>query len=53
MEGWHKERKKEEQMKGAYGIRRLPHHLEKRGLQDEWCKETSLEMLPTQDRTQK
>jgi len=29
-------KKKKEEMKRAYGIRRLSRHLEKRGLQDEW-----------------
>jgi len=29
--------------------RKMSRHLEKRGLQDEWCKEPPLEMLPTQN----
>jgi len=32
--------------------RKMSHHLHKRGLQDEWCKEPPLEMSPTQDKTQ-
>jgi len=32
--------------------RKMSRHLEKRGPQDDWCKESPLEMLPTQDKTQ-
>jgi len=44
-------------MKGMKGAKkdkkRKSFHLEKRRLQDDWCKELPLEMLPTQDKTQK
>jgi len=52
MEGAKKD-KKRKRLRELMEERKMSRHLEKRGFQDQWCKNPPLEMLPTQDKTKK